>query len=1228
LKNGTRHSGRPVKVHVAAFGKHPGWDDHIEEIGLDCPQLVKAKRVLYTECIGGNIDSGEWEKLEEGKRIPFRHEFVWSLPDGVMVGRLWASRDGKGRTKYPMVVCAFLENAPLDWACAQVLPRLAQVETDCTQTNSAELVRFAVGGCQSELEKAAEAYNAAPAPEEVVGDLVARLVGTPELSGNGREGMVRVLYEMGRELQEFTRTSSGTTIKSKDYEPACAHLRVPRGLRGPGEGARAWVRVMEQDILQGLPVMVLSPVAERFVDVIVGEPKVKAFFCARAGEGALGLTTDVPYTMDDAEASRHRQRAESWAGGGASSRKSGGVVAAGGGLSREARLKVGLLALAGVLVLAIVIAVVARKKGTPAEAEAGEAASNSSAAPEPRPEVRDASGPSTAGSGATTSATGDGDPRSAWGVADALSRVKFDLDRLDAELKADGKVLDPSHREKLADVERRVGLVKAMPWRASSRDQIARDVQTLDEELAVLGRALKAESEGAAAGLSSVLQERARTAPVKHRVLVAAWGTGIAALDPKAGREVALAKVAALEQSLSSVEQQLGDVQAVAAPEAKLIDGAKWSKAAEARLERGLREAADAAVAGNAGRVAGAVEQLRSWNHGADVVAAKAVALEQMLAAGKVLSAEAKPTARELEAAMQASPAYTELGPAVRPLLDQVEAVRSVASLTSHEALISAVKGAVNDGTRTPGAVAAWSRLAELGWPGIPADMLEASRLATSDLEAAINGVADAGQRAALKAQAAGATRAMWTGFVGKAAMNEAGAEAAYSTMGVLGIGDSELVKLPDWARYNLLLAQFRAAAVGKGEGATLDGATRESVARFVAGVEALGATTQQRPEIDALLKGLRPLKDPGAGLEFSKLGPGVLGWTAGAPDAEGGVTYTMKGSERSVHFRRLPVTPSSGGESVAFMSTTEVSVGMFIEVVKSVGKWDDIKPLLATYPATGDTRRGVRVWEWSSSAGEVMRVIKPGKDDFSRGWLRPKASMAGKEFYASGVTVGAPTADMPMQYVSPMAAVVFARVMGCRLPTPEEWKAVAPAEGTPNLRDGTWAKQYEQTKTLVGQDEVKRDPPDFPGAGAFWPAGVTKPQPQADGAAAVEADDGVLWFAPVGSGRQFQHLVGNVSEYVWGDPEGMGSLEASPLKVRTYLGEKNAMGVIGGSALSSKEVPVREASPVNLMQAREGYADVGFRLAFSAPRGAGSAAGPSLSSLLKSAAYMAPEKR
>jgi formylglycine-generating enzyme required for sulfatase activity len=290
----------------------------------------------------------------------------------------------------------------------------------------------------------------------------------------------------------------------------------------------------------------------------------------------------------------------------------------------------------------------------------------------------------------------------------------------------------------------------------------------------------------------------------------------------------------------------------------------------------------------------------------------------------------------------------------------------------------------------------------------------------------------------------------------------------------------------------------------------------------------------------------------------------------------------------------------------VSFMGTTEVPVGLFIDAVTGAGKWDEVRPLLANYPAGGyDTRSGPRVWEWSTRPGQVMSVAAPGPGDTSRGWLRAKSTTSGQEYYPPGLTVTPPTPQHPMQYVSPTAAVYAARLMGCRLPTSAEWKAAAalPASGTPNLRDKTWRKEFERAKELVGND------PEYPAGGIFWPSEAQKVQPLLDGSPAVDADDGVLWFSPAEAGVQgFQNLVGNVAEFVWEDPASIEAVEASSAAIRTALGKGEKLRVIGGSALSPKEVGPNDPQPVNFAQARAGYSDVGFRLAFSAPRGAAGA--------------------
>ena len=52
-------------IEVAGFGKHPAWDDHIDDIGLNTETLVLAKQLLYSEGIATQLASGAWDQLEK-----------------------------------------------------------------------------------------------------------------------------------------------------------------------------------------------------------------------------------------------------------------------------------------------------------------------------------------------------------------------------------------------------------------------------------------------------------------------------------------------------------------------------------------------------------------------------------------------------------------------------------------------------------------------------------------------------------------------------------------------------------------------------------------------------------------------------------------------------------------------------------------------------------------------------------------------------------------------------------------------------------------------------------------------------------------------------------------------------------------------------------------------------------------------------------------------------------
>src|SRR6266704_110912 len=148
-------------VGLAAFGKHPGWDDHVEDLGLETDSLNQAKSVFYVNGIGGQIDSGAWEKLDATQQLPgFKHLFLWQRSGQILLGRLWSSSDGKGRKRYPMVVCLHFAGVTLRWALTHGLPALAELEEQIQKTHSAEDVRSLLSRKRAALREALASADA------------------------------------------------------------------------------------------------------------------------------------------------------------------------------------------------------------------------------------------------------------------------------------------------------------------------------------------------------------------------------------------------------------------------------------------------------------------------------------------------------------------------------------------------------------------------------------------------------------------------------------------------------------------------------------------------------------------------------------------------------------------------------------------------------------------------------------------------------------------------------------------------------------------------------------------------------------------------------------------------------------------------------------------------------------------------------------------------------------
>jgi hypothetical protein len=293
-KLGGRSTRAPF-MHLGAFGKHPGWNDHIDDLGLETPQLINAKRIFYIQGMSGNIDSGAWDRLADDDQIKqFRHVFAWRVGDDLVIGRLWSSSDGKGRKRYPMIVCAHCGGMPMGWAIAHVLPRLEKIEADCLAATSASTVRSIMDQAREDLRgliavKDGQARDGDPSSPNPLATLAHR----PEM-GVELKGLLAILYQVERELAPFRPNHKN----ERGVQIAPRHLRVPACAPAADEAMLLWLRFMLTQLDANTPLCVIYPLEEQFVDLIVGEPTPTQLFCVRASARKIPLTTEIPYTLD------------------------------------------------------------------------------------------------------------------------------------------------------------------------------------------------------------------------------------------------------------------------------------------------------------------------------------------------------------------------------------------------------------------------------------------------------------------------------------------------------------------------------------------------------------------------------------------------------------------------------------------------------------------------------------------------------------------------------------------------------------------------------------------------------------------------------------------------------------------------------------------------------------------------------------------------------------------
>lgn len=1310
---GQGSSGRDASqasVDVFAFGKHPGWDDHIEDFGLSSPRLAACKQLLYSGGIAGNIDAGAWESLPAEKRLDgYDHWIYWRTSDGWLICRLRWSIDGKGRTAYPMIVGALLgaaavpqgspgadrttKGASLRVLLEQAAPAVEVFSKACAQTKDREGVRSALEQCKTALgliaARAGEQSTViGSTPSQTELQLLSELVVHPQLHAQGREGvgLYRILYEMQRELAAF-RPAASRNRSAGAIAPAAQHLRVPRCLEGE-RGVRAWAALLRQELSSSAPIMLIDRVGEPFIDIVVGEPTRQSLFCLRASIIGLSLASDVPYDMPESFLAETSSKLAAWASGkstdvapaAAASRDDATrdfqptQTALRASLPTSLKIGIGLVSLGAVAMGLVLLAPMFAPKpptdptsvsqtpksdsdstpvkslpATPpasgtqpstSQTAQGATPSSSPASPSPAPSGASVASQSDPKAGVAApgtvpidpskpaaSASADvpagqtitavvppstpsqptkpapsassqgkvpdagGDIRAGWAITPRLQDLSSQVDELAVVTKAEGVTIDDAGlRGRLNDVVASVNTVKSIPATAANANTIRAGMDEADKVAAKIAADLDALQAQSRDRLVAYVALQVKAPPVAHPAAVLAWKNSLNNVDVSAGWEAAKAAIEAARARQMLVTSAVEKLTRIAS-----APPMQPGLPALVALEKSMNQEAVASLAqAYESGDSKLLETLASRIAASNAFAAVAARVHaSLLGPSGATNADA--------AVLRAGEESLLRQPGMMALLKAAEASASLTGAKSGRELIAAVgetiaaapSGDVNVVTAWADAATrrAAERITTQAWTaeelaalhGRVVQAQELSEPARANLQRAIRSALSSATRAAFNPASSAATKAQQSVWL---ALADAHAPA----------GDSlERQAL----NYNVKLFELKSAAAAE---------VPAAAAAFIA--DPAFASAKQANALYAIDFAQRIGKAVSSGVgssagspsevaaDLAKRGPGAAGWTCEATETV--VIYSSlaapnaSGGKLQLVFRPLP----GSGEQTSYLCTSELSVAAAARALTVGSNWEEFAKCSSPPEKLNmDPRRGPRTWAWVNSSS----TQKPGAfatisraTDQSRGWLVSIETKPDQTFYAPalGMPPLPPTGDAPLQYISPSAALLIARTLNCRLPTVEEWTIASRANltATANRRDASWTKQRAHLKSLgVSLGSLE----------SFSPTNISDtPEP------AVEGDDGILWFSPVNAAaKQFEHMVGNVSEYVLAaDIPAAESVAATAAAIgSSKLSEQ--VRVIGSSALSSINIKPEEAYSTTGVSTRKGMSDVGMRLAFWGPK-------------------------
>ena len=135
LRDFKRGSAGPV---LALFGKHPAWNDHMDDFGLSTPSLRTCKRLLYLQGMAANAA----RQQSEGWPVqPYRHFLLWLREREALLIRMVESEDGRGRGYFPFLAAVHFDSTEAQRSLRLLLPALRSLVDDCRHLHSRDAVR-------------------------------------------------------------------------------------------------------------------------------------------------------------------------------------------------------------------------------------------------------------------------------------------------------------------------------------------------------------------------------------------------------------------------------------------------------------------------------------------------------------------------------------------------------------------------------------------------------------------------------------------------------------------------------------------------------------------------------------------------------------------------------------------------------------------------------------------------------------------------------------------------------------------------------------------------------------------------------------------------------------------------------------------------------------------------------------------------------------------------------